>query len=203
MESKSLRITNAADYFRTLADLLITTEVSDQTGRTMSLDEGAQEAVRLMANVRSTSGKGMVVGNGGSSAIASHIQNDLAESAGVRAMVFTESPALTARANDYGYGSIFERPIQLWAEPGDLLLTVSSSGKSENIVRGIQAALETGCDDVTVSGFDPGNPSRQMGRLNCYVCSEIYAYVETAHTALTHYLTTSLLPDIPLQSGGS
>ena len=105
-------------------------------------------------------------------------------------MVFTEQPLLTALANDEGYGSVFEWPINMWAERNDLFITVSSSGQSENIVRGLKAAREKECRVITMSGFDPNNASRELGDLNFYVPSSVYAYVETAHTALAHYLTT-------------
>lgn len=182
----------ATDYFRNLSELMLAIEVTDGMGSTMGLDEGTEIAVQMIVNVKSAGRKVMLAGNGGSSAIVTHAQNDLSAGADVRAMVFTEPPLLTALANDYGYGSVFERPIHLWAEPGDLLLTVSSSGKSENIVRALQAAIDKRCQAITLSGFSPDNPSRQMGDINFYVRSDVYGYVESAHTALTHFLTTGL-----------
>lgn len=181
--------TNVADYFKTLSQLLQAIEVTDKTGNPMSLEEGTDKAVSLILEVKASSRKVVLAGNGGSSAIVSHVQNDLCKMVGARAMVFTEQPLLTAMANDEGYGSVFEQPIHLWGEPGDLLITVSSSGNSENIVRAIGAAKNKGCQAVTMSGFDANNTSRAMGDLNFYVASHVYGYVETAHTALAHFLT--------------
>ena len=178
------------DYLNRLSQLMLQVQVTDLAGTTLSLEEGADRAVQMFVDVRSASRKVMLGGNGGSSAIVSHVENDLSESSKVRAMVFTEQPVLTARANDHGYGSVFERPIEMWAEPGDLLVTVSSSGKSENIIRALQMARSKGCDLMTFSGFAADNPSRLLGDLNIYVPSSDYVYVETAHTALLHYLTT-------------
>ena len=180
------------DYLQNLSQLMLQVRVTDLAGTTLSLEEGAERAVRMIIDVSSASRKIMLAGNGGSSAIVSHAQNDLSESGGVRAMVFTEQPVLTARANDHGYGSVFERPIQLWAEPEDLLLTVSSSGKSENILRALHMARKKRCKLMTFSGFSPDNPSRRLGDLNFYVPSSVYAYVESAHTALIHFLTAGL-----------
>ena len=92
-------------------------------------------------------------------------------------------------ANDEGYGSVFEKPIELWAETGDLLITVSSSGKSENIIRSLQASQNAGCKIITFSGFGADNPSRNSGDLNLYVNSDSYGFVETAHAALLHFMT--------------
>ena len=178
-----------ADFLESLNQLMLQVQVTDLTCSALSLEDGAERAVRMIIDVRAASRKVMLGGNGGSSAIVSHAQNDLSEAAGVRAMVFTEEPVLTARANDHGYGSVFERPIELWAEPGDLVVTVSSSGKSENIIRALQMARKQGCNLVTFSGFSPDNPSRGLGDINFYVPSSVYAYVESAHMALIHFLT--------------
>jgi D-sedoheptulose 7-phosphate isomerase len=179
----------AADFFTKLHELMQATEVTDGSGASMSLTDGAQMAIQMILDIRSGAGKMMLAGNGGSSAIVSHVQNDLCKAVGVRAMVFTEQPLLTALANDDGYGSVYEQPIQMWGQPEDLLMTVSSSGNSENILRAVKAAKDKGCQVITLSGFNVDNGSRSMGDLNFYVPSHTYAYVETAHTALAHYLT--------------
>ena len=177
------------EYFSKLSQLMLDIEVTNLQGADLPLDQGTDEAVQMILEVGAASGKVMLVGNGGSSAVVSHVQNDLCKAVGSRALVFTEQPLLTALANDHGYGCVFERPIELWAEPDDLLLTVSSSGQSESIIRAIEAAREKGCQIVTLSGFSPENASRKMGDLNFYVSSDAYGYVETAHAALCHYMT--------------
>ncbi len=187
-----MQINDINDYFKDLSELLLSIEVTNLNGVSQSLQNGANEALRVICEVADNDGKIILVGNGGSAAIVSHAQNDLCKAAGVRAMVFNEQPLLTALANDDGYGSVFERPIQLWSEPGDLLLTVSSSGQSESIIRAIDAAISKHCQVITFSGFNSDNPSRSMGHLNFYVKSSVYGYVETAHTALIHYLTNSI-----------
>ena len=186
--------TTVSDYLHKLSELSLAIEATDKHGTRLTLDSGAEKASQMLVAARSDSRKVMLVGNGGSSAIASHAQNDLSESAGVRAMVFTEPPVLTARANDHGYASVFERPIELWADADDLLVTVSSSGQSENIIRALQMARLKGCQAITLSGFSPDNPSRGLGELNFYVPSDVYGFVESAHVALLHYLTTGLPP---------
>jgi len=177
------------EYFHKLSHLMLTSEVTNLQGVDLPLDQGTDEAVQMILKVGAASNKVMLVGNGGSSAIVSHVQNDLCKAVGSRALVFTEQPLLTALANDHGYGCVFERPIELWAEPDDLLLTVSSSGQSESIIRAIEAAREKGCRVITLSGFSPENASRRMGDLNFYVASDVYGYVETSHAALCHFIT--------------
>jgi D-sedoheptulose 7-phosphate isomerase len=182
-----VNVKTATAYLRALSGSLLATQVTDGRGGVLSLDEGAERAGGLIHGMRLAGGTVMLIGNGGSAAIASHLQNDLCNSVGVRAMVFTESPLLTALSNDNGYGSIFERSINLWARSGDLLLAISSSGRSENILRGVKASLGKGCQVITLSGFLADNPLRRMGHLNFYVASDVYGYVEVAHSALAHF----------------
>ncbi len=176
-------------YFRKLSELLLSLQVTAQEGAVLSLDEGANKAVEIILSVKSASCKVMLIGNGGSAAIASHMQNDLCKAVGVRAMVFNEPPLLTALANDHGYGCVFERPAELWANTGDLLLAISSSGQSENILHAVRASVARGCQVITLSGFSADNPLRGMGDLNFYVPSPVYGYVELVHSALAHFLT--------------
>jgi len=180
---------NVTAYFHTLNELLLSIQVTDHRGVVLSLDEGVNKATDMLLSVGSTSGKVMVIGNGGSAAIASHMQNDLCKAAGLRAIVFNEPPLLTALSNDHGYGCVFERPVELWSDASDLLIAISSSGQSENILRGVRASAAQGCQIITLSGFKADNPLRAMGHLNFYVPSKVYGYVELVHSALAHFLT--------------
>ena len=177
------------EYIQELAASMLATEVTDRSGAVISLDQGAERAIEMLLGVKSASGKVMLAGNGGSAAIVSHIQNDLCKAVGVRGLVFSEQPLLMALANDEGYGRVFEQPIELWAEPGDLVITVSSSGNSENIIRALQAANAKGCSVITFSGFNTNNSSRPLGDLNFYVPSHSYGHVETTHSAIAHFIT--------------
>ena len=191
------------DYLLTLDTLLRQTIVTNISGEILSLEEGSNHAIEMINEIAFSSKKVMLGGNGGSSAIVSHVQNDLSEPAGVRSMIFTEEAVLTARANDYGYGSVFERPIELWAEPEDLVVTVSSSGQSENIIRALRIARKKKCKLITFSGFKPDNPSRYLGDINFYVDSNVYGYVEIAHMSLVHYLTGRVTQTILARKSGA
>ena len=193
----------ATSYFKDLDDLLKRVQVTDGNGTAIPVDEGAAQAVARLLAVKAGPGNVMLVGNGGSAAIASHLQNDLGGGVGVRAMVFTGESSLTARANDFGYESVFERPVALWAEPGDLLVAISSSGKSENILRAARTARKKGCAVITFSGFRADNPLRALGDLNFYVPSGEYGYVESAHAAIGHFLTDAAMkPRVKPEASG-
>ena len=179
----------AASHFKLLGDLLLSMQVTDKHGAVLSLDKGISAAVDIILSVGTGPGKVMVIGNGGSAAIASHMQSDLCKAVGVRAMVFTEVPLLTALTNDHGYSSAFKRPAALWTDTGDVMVAISSSGQSENILRAVEAAASRGGRLITLSGFRADNPLRQKGDFNFYIASSDYGQVEAAHAAVAHYLT--------------
>ena len=178
----------AADYFRKLFELIQNIQITNKQGFAISLEEGMTKTVQIISSLGS-SNKVLLIGNGGSAAVASHMQNDLCKAVGVRAMVFNEPPLLTALTNDHGYECAFERLVDLWAETGDILIAISSSGRSENILRAARLAVSRRCQIVTFSGFRPDNPLRSIGDVNFYVPSESYGHVEVVHTMLMHSLT--------------
>ena len=81
---------------------------------------------------------------------------------------------------------MFVEQLKNLARPGDLLIAISSSGRSPNILNGVQAASDVGCDAMTLSGFDDTNPLRRLGAINFYVPSHAYGIVEVTHLALLH-----------------
>src|SRR5262249_20024810 len=124
----------ASAYLAGFARLLERVEVTGRGGAPLAVDSGLLPAVDRLVSVRSAGGKALLVGNGGSAAIVSHIHNDLCKAVGMRAVVFNEPPLLTALANDDGYENVFAYPVALWADKGDVLIAVTSSGESANIV---------------------------------------------------------------------
>ena len=181
--------TSPSGYFSTFARLFGQVEITSRDGRSLSVDDGMTAAIDLVLSLKGGRGKAMVIGNGGSAAIASHLHNDLSKAVGVRAMVFNESPLLTALANDDGYHTVFHTPLKLWADRGDVLIAVSSSGESESIVCAAQLCAERGCRVLTFTGFKPGNRLRQLGDVNVYVPSGEYGFVEMAHSVIGHCMT--------------
>ena len=125
--------------------------------------------------------KVILVGNGGSSAMASHVAVDFTKAAGIRAVNFNESDLITCFANDYGYENWVAEALEAYADPGDLAILISSSGKSQNILNGAEKAKKMGLYLITLSGFFPDNPLRKLGSLNLWVDSTEYNIVEMTH----------------------
>ncbi|HWQ65456.1 MAG TPA: SIS domain-containing protein, partial [Methanospirillum sp.] len=167
--------------------------ITDKTGNILESNEGFGFIITNLKKVKTTHKKVMIIGNGGSAAIASHLQNDLCKAASIRGMVFTEPPLLTALSNDIGYIKAYRELIKLWAEEGDMLIAISSSGNSQNILNAVSTAYDQGCGTIiTLSGFLSNNPLRSCGDVNLYTSSNEYGYVELVHSVLAHFISDQI-----------
>ncbi len=181
------------NYFSEFKNTLSKIQVADGNNKAIDLINGLEAAINLIISQTSKGNKIIFIGNGGSASIASHQAIDFFKNGGMRAICFNDSSLLTCLSNDFGYQYIFEKPIEMFADNGDVLVAISSSGKSENIVRGVDAGRKTGCHIITMSGFKPNNPLRSKGKLNFYVPSDSYGYVEIAHLILCHSMVDMIV----------
>jgi D-sedoheptulose 7-phosphate isomerase len=173
-------------YFQALHDLGRATACSDEEGQALSLPDALD---RLRGLIRETSGQGntaLIIGNGGSAGIASHLAIDYAKNGNLRMMALNDAAALTCLANDLGYEQVFAKQVEMHGQKGDLLIAISSSGRSPNILKAVTAARAKGIGVATLSGFDADNPLRQMGDVNFFIASHLYGFVELLHTTLLH-----------------
>tara|TARA_B000000460_G_C21353012_1_gene322074 strand:+ start:106 stop:654 length:549 start_codon:yes stop_codon:yes gene_type:complete len=154
-------------------------------------------AANVLRQVQLSGNKVILVGNGGSAAMASHVAVDLTKSAGVRAINFNEADLLTCFANDYGYEKWVAKALEFYADPGDLAILISSSGASQNMVNGAQQAVDMGLGVMSLSGFSPENPLRQLGDLNLWVASDSYNIVE-----MTHHVWLLAIVDYLIETDG-
>jgi len=172
--------------------LLGATEVSDRRGKAIDRDAGMAAAVDLLAATAAAGAAVYLAGNGGSAAIVSHVQTDLVNAVGMRAYTVHESSLLTCMANDHGYGEAFARIVERLAEPRDLLIAVSSSGRSPNLLEAVRRFAARGGKAMTLTGFGADNPLRQLGEINLWLDVEDYGLVEVGHQFLLHNLTDRL-----------
>ena len=134
----------------------------------------------------------IIIGNGGSAAIASHTVIDFINACNIKAITLTDMSAITCMANDYGYDQVYSRQILHIAEQDDLLIAISSSGKSKNIINAVKAAKSKGCVVITFSGFNKSNILRKLGDYNIYIPSSEYGMVELSHQMILHSITDSI-----------
>lgn len=181
------------EYFRILKGLLDRIIATNASGRLYQLDKALDLSVEMILKQADLGGKLIFIGNGASAAIASHMATDFWKNAGIKALSFNDSSLLTCISNDYGYRHVFEKPIEMFANCDDILVSISSSGKSENILRGVRAIKKKNAKVITLSGFAKENPLRALGDINFYVPSKSYGHVESLHQAICHCLVDVII----------
>ena len=138
----------------------------------------------LLLEVNQNNKKILIFGNGGSAAIASHFSVDLTKNAKVRCLNFNEAGLITCFANDYGFEHWVEKAVDFYGDEGDLLIVISSSGCSKNMINAVKAARNGHLKSVvTLSGFSEDNPLNQLGDINLWLDSRAYNFVENIHQA--------------------
>ncbi|MDQ8193288.1 SIS domain-containing protein [Coraliomargarita sp. SDUM461004] len=161
-------------------------EITNRGGDWMDQDVGFDRLCEVSAKIREGGFKQYLVGNGASAAFAEHMALDWTKNGGVPSHAFANSALLTAMGNDLGYQETFCAPLSWYANSGDLLITISSSGDSPNIIKTIETARAKGMDVVTFSGLRADNASRSLGDINLYIPAKTYGIVECAHQVLLH-----------------
>jgi len=174
------------DYSKTLFDRLSSVVVTDATGRVMAIQAALDSWVALTSALRRQDKVHYFIGNGASATMASHLALDCSKNGGIRALAFNDAASLTGVGNDLGVVETFAAPLRWHARRGDLLIAISSSGRSPNILAGIAAAREKGCSIVTLTGMSEDNPGRRAGDLNFYIPGKTYGCVECLHHILLH-----------------
>jgi D-sedoheptulose 7-phosphate isomerase len=190
-------------YYDVLRDTLAAAEVTDRHGRPFAQEIAASLVIAWAREVHADGRKLMFIGNGGSAAIASHMATDYSKNGGIRALCLNDGAMLTCLGNDYGYEQVFAKQIELYAQQGDMLIAISSSGRSPNILNAVEAARARGCRIVSLSGFSADNPLRQQGDINFYLGSDRYGYVELGHLTICHaILDFACGQRVPLPAAG-
>jgi D-sedoheptulose 7-phosphate isomerase len=156
-------------------------------GNEIPPDEGFSQWKDMTYRIRDSGQQVFLIGNGASASMASHVAADLANNGHVRTEIFTDSSLITAIANDISYEHIFSKPLKLKMIEGDMLVAISSSGNSPNVVRGAETAIELGGSVVTISAMSAENRLRKLGHINFYIPAQTYGLAESGHAAILHY----------------
>lgn len=173
-------------YYDHLALCLKRVEVTAQDSTTLSQGEALTTVIGWARAAHAAGRKLMFIGNGGSAGIASHMATDYSKAGNLRALCFNDGAMLTCLGNDLGYEQVFARQIEMHGADGDMLIAISSGGRSKNILEGVAAARRRGCRVVTLSGFGGDNPLRHLGDVNFHLASDQYGMVEIGHLAICH-----------------
>ena len=159
-----------ADYLNKLSELMIDYDHEDFF-----------KIIKILRQIKKNKKKVILVGNGGSAAMASHVSVDLTKLCKIRAVNFNEADLLTCFSNDYGYENWVQKALSFYADKGDLLICISSSGESKNIINGVKFGKKIGCKVITLTGFDKKNKVKKIGDINLWVESKNYNIIEMTH----------------------
>ena len=144
------------------------------------------EKINIIKNIlietKKNNSKTMIFGNGGSAAIASHVSVDLTKNAKIRCTNYNEADLITCFSNDYGYDRWIEKTVDFYGDEKDIIILISSSGKSKNMLNACKAAKNKKMSKIiTLTGHDKDNPLSQLGDINLWINSKAYNFVENAH----------------------
>jgi D-sedoheptulose 7-phosphate isomerase len=158
-----------------------------------SFKKGLAKTGELLQSAISNQTSVFWVGNGGSSAICSHLSQDVMNKLGIKSLYLGDSSLMTCMANDYGYEQVYSKPMELFVNKNDILIAISSSGNSDNILSCVKLANKRGLHIISLSGM------KQNNRLwNCnadvsfFIDSDLYGIVETGHEAILHGIIETL-----------
>lgn len=173
--------------------------MSTLSGVLASLPLGAiDQATKAIRDAWGAGRQVFLFGNGGSAATASHLVCDLAKGLNsadrprLKAIAFTDNvPLLSAYGNDISYDQVFAEPLRNFCQRGDVVIAISGSGNSPNVLRAIEAANEIGALTVGLSGF-AGGKLKELCKLNVVVASDNMQQIEDAHLIIGHALFVQL-----------
>lgn len=183
---EGLQLSDRAQQF---SALLGSCEITGKDGSPLGAEPGITAALQRLAHVRGNGGSVYVIGNGGSAAVASHAVIDLINVAKLRAFTLHEPSVLTCIVNDYGYENAYSRLLMHTARPGDVLIAISSGGRSMNIRNAASQVVNNGGSVITLSGFSHDNPLRSLGDVNIWLDSSDYGLVEVGHQFILHNMS--------------
>ena len=164
-------------------------EFQKLTACSLEISDRLQTIKALFETTHKSGNKIIFVGNGGSAAMASHCAVDLSKNAGIRSINFNEADLITCLANDRGFENWVTEALKLYADKGDVVVLISSSGKSDNMINAAKYCNQNFLTLVTVTGMDKRNPLKSQNDkgaytdsdLNLWVNSRAYNLIEMVH----------------------
>ncbi|PWW08331.1 D-sedoheptulose 7-phosphate isomerase [Paenibacillus cellulosilyticus] len=176
-----------ARYIGEIKSILEGMIVTDRSGQVVDNDEGLIRWAQKAKKVRDEdNGCIFFAGNGASATMAEHFSHDCFQNARITTFTSSETAHLTAIGNDLSFEHIFSCRVERLLSVNDVLVTISSSGNSPNIIKAIEVARKKEAFVITLSGKSHDNKSRSMGDLNFYIPGDKYGLVESAHAVLLH-----------------
>ena len=151
------------------------------------------ELVHMFLEIRNKQKNVFFIGNGGSAAIASHMTADFMKNGRIKTCSLYDHSVMTCVGNDYGYDYVFSKPLEFLGNEDDLLVAISSSGNSQNIVNALEVARERRLKIITFTGFHNTNHIIDKGIYNVHVPVCHYGIVESIHNLILQQIVDTIL----------
>ncbi len=177
---------HAETYFSDILSALKQAICTDLSFSQIEMNEGLSRWIEKSETCRRAEGFFFFCGNGASATMAEHLSHDCFQNADFLTETVSETSHITAISNDLSYEEVFAYRISKMMKDKDMLITISSSGNSPNVIGAIEEARKKSAFVVTLSGMSEGNKSRKKGDLNFYIPLQTYGMVESAHAVLLH-----------------
>lgn len=181
-------------YINELIDKLKWTEIwQENREKSSSYNEGMELLVNRFIVHKEKQTQLFFLGNGGSSAIASHMTGDFMKNGHMKTCSLYDNAVMTCMGNDYGYENVFSNQLEFLVGKDDLVVVISSSGNSPNIINAIRTAKKRWAEVITFTGFRSDNKVRQMGDINVYVPCDQYGIVESIHNLMLQQIVDLIM----------
>jgi len=174
------------EYSNQLNQALHSTKLTDKLGEKLEFDKILNRLIEELSDKIRSRNSIYVIGNGGSTAIASHFCNDLVNLHSAAAYNLSDAATLTCQSNDYGYENAYARILKSFLKENDTVFLISSSGMSQNIIRAANVAKNNLL--ITLTGFSNSNDLISEGDYNFFIDSKSYGFVEMSHQIILHYI---------------
>lgn len=160
----------------------------------INVDDGIKKIIKILGILEKKRRYLYLIGNGGSAGVVSHSANDFINMCNVKAITFHDISVLTCLTNDYGYENAYKIALSKFINEGDVLVAVSSSGRSKNIINAVKEFKLKNPKNIviTLTGFKKSNPLKKLGNFNFWINSNSYGIVEIAHQFILHNISDQL-----------
>lgn len=180
-------------YIEEIKNVLDCIEITSSGKENIKYTDGIKELVQVFRSYKKSRKGVYMCGNGGSAGIAQHMTADFLKNGGIFTHNLYGQATLTCLSNDLSYDFVFSKQLELMAKEGELLVAISSSGESENIVKAIETIRKFGGMVITLTGFKVDNRIRSMGDWNIYVPKEHYGIVESIHNIVLQQIVDEIV----------
>ena len=178
---------NYNNYISTMKKIADDLVVTDNNNSEINKDYAFKKWCDLLEEIKHSQRRKIIfIGNGGSAGIASHCATDYSKNGQVRSLALNDASTLTCLSNDFSYDEVFSKQIEYHGFENDLLIAISSSGNSQNILNAVNMAKRRKMLTITLSGFNGDNSLKKLGDMNFFINSMQYGFVEILHLTIIH-----------------